>query len=93
MAPENQAMVSLSQIVLLEDSFLGESPESMVRDSLGDIQHPNNASKKEKKSPSVSQLFWKQDAKQLTAWPIEVIFTYSPICFTELCPKGFKHPE
>lgn len=57
MAPENQAMVSLSQVVLLEDSFLGESPESVVRDSLGDIQHPNNVSKKEK-NPHLSPSYF-----------------------------------
>ena len=48
--------VSFSDCSIGRLSFLGESPESMVRDSLGDIQHPK-CQQEGKKSPSVSQLF------------------------------------
>lgn len=49
--------VSFSDCSIGKLSFLGESPESVIRDSLGDVQHPNNASKKEK-NPHMSPSYF-----------------------------------
>lgn len=66
MAPENQAMVFLPQAALsLADSFLGGSPESVVRDGLPEVyiaHHQSNASRK-RKIPFCPQVVLKTDAK------------------------------
>lgn len=47
---------------------------------------------RKKKSQSVYQLFWRQDAKQPTAWVIEIIFIYSSICFYWIASTRLQAP-